>query len=311
MNGKIVEIRTEGAYIHAERGFMVAVAGAKEVGRIALDQIDAVIGNAQGLVWSNELLARLAASGAPLVLINRKHWPVGVLVGLAGHHRQGARFAKQAGLSKATKARLWKTIVQAKLRAQASTLEAFGESAARLRRLASQVRSGDPGNLEAQAARVYWMQLLGTEFRRDTSGAGANALLNFGYTVLRSAVTKAIVAAGLHPSLGVHHRNEFNSAALADDLMEPFRPIIDACVRSLLDNGVCEVSVEAKRALALWLYRDSSTDSGSTPVGTCIERFVGSFAQLIEGERVELAIPEGMAPGSLRDLGREGWSGTT
>lgn len=309
MNGRIVEIGTDGAYVHAERGFLVAAKGTREVGRVALDEIDAVIGNAHGLVWSNEVLARLAASGAPVVLVNRKQWPVGVLLGLAGHHRQGARAAKQAGLSKATKGRLWKTIVQAKLRAQACTLEAFGEPSARLLRLASQVRSGDPGNMEAQGARVYWTQLFGADFRRDADGEGTNALLNFGYTVLRAAVTRAIVATGLSPCLGLKHKSQFNSAALADDLMEPFRPIVDACVRSLRDKGVCELNVYAKRALALWLYREISNDSGSSPIGTCIERLVGSLAQLIEGQDCDLPFPSGMSPDSLRDLGNEGLNG--
>lgn len=234
MIGRIIEIASDGRYLHVDRGFVVIKHAEVEQARVPIDDIGAIIGNAHGLTWSNELLVRLAERGAPLVLVNKQHRPVGLLLSLEGNHRQGLRLTRQAEVSKPLRKRLWKRLVEAKLLAQARTLEAFGATGQPLRRLATGVRAGDPDNREAQGAKTYWPLLLGDSFRRDQDLDGPNALLNYGYTVLRAAVARAIVAAGLHPTLGLMHRNEFNSAALADDLMEPFRPLIDAAVRGLL-----------------------------------------------------------------------------
>jgi CRISPR-associated protein Cas1 len=303
MIGRIIEVASDGRYLHADRGFMVIKHGDTEQTRVPLDDIGAVIGNAHGLTWSNELLVRLAERGAPLVLVNRQHRPVALLLSLEGNHRQGMRLVRQAEITRPLRKKLWKRLVEAKLLGQARTLEAFGATGQPLRRLAAGVRSGDPENREAQGARAYWPLLLGKDFRRDPDRDGANSLLNYGYTVLRAAVARAIVAVGLHPTLGLMHRNEFNSAALADDLMEPFRPLIDATVRGLLDRGNQEVDHSAKRVLALALYRSIPTDVGESPIATAIERLALSLAQIIEGEREHLELPGESTPQALRQMG--------
>lgn len=302
MIGRIIEIVSDGRYLHADRGFFVIRHGDIEQARVPLDDVGAVIGNAHGLTWSNELLVRLAERGAPVVLINRQHRPVALLLSLEGNHRQGHRLVLQAEISRPVRKQLWKRLVEAKLLAQARTLEAFGLSGQSLRRLAAGVRSGDPDNREAQGARAYWPLLLGKSFRRDSDLDGANALLNYGYTVLRAAVARSIVAAGLHPTLGLMHRNEFNAAALADDLMEPFRPLIDAAVRGLLDQGNQAIDQTTKRILALTLYRSIPTDAGDSPITTAIERLVLSLAQIVEGERKHLELPGELTPEALREM---------
>lgn len=302
MTDRIIEIASDGRYLHAHRGFLVIRKGEEEQARVPLDSVAAVIGNAHGLVWSNELLVRLAERGAPLVLVDRSHKPVGLLLGIDGHHRQGLRLMRQAEMKRPARKRLWRRIVQAKLLAQARTLEAFGSTGALLRRLARGVRSGDPDNREAQGARAYWPLLMGPEFRRDPDLPGANGLLNYGYTVLRAAVARAIVAAGMHPTLGLQHSNQFNAAALADDLMEPFRPLIDACVRGLLDSGTTDVDAASKRLLALCLYRDVPTGAGMSPMFTAIERLAVSLAQILEGTTDRLELPGELSPDALRLL---------
>ena len=117
--------------------------------------------------------------------------------------------------------------MRAKLQQQGAALEATGAPTAPLTMLARRVRSGDPDNLEAQGAQKYWRLLFGDDFRRDQQGAGLNGMLNYGYTVLRAATARAVVSAGLHPTLGIHHSNEGNAMRLVDDLMEPFRPMVD------------------------------------------------------------------------------------
>src|SRR3546814_8596637 len=108
--------------------------------------------------------------------------------------------------------------------------------------MARRVRSGDPDNVEAQAARKYWPALMGSEFRRDQNAGGSNALLNYGYTVMRSCVARSIIGAGLHPAIGLHHHSRLNGFALADDLVEPFRPLVDGLVRRMTDEGVTTVT---------------------------------------------------------------------
>ncbi|HUO45014.1 MAG TPA: type II CRISPR-associated endonuclease Cas1 [Burkholderiales bacterium] len=157
--------------------------------------------------------------------------------------------------------------------------------------LVSKVRSGDPDNLEAQGARRYWNLLFGEDFRRDQSSGGINAMLNYGYTILRATTARAIVAAGLHPTIGLYHSNEGNAMRLVDDLMEPFRPIVDLKVWQLQRGGEDEITPETKRALVRTMYDDMQTDVGATPVTVCTQKLATSLAQVFLGERNGLDLP--------------------
>jgi len=157
--------------------------------------------------------------------------------------------------------------------------------------LVTKVKSGDPENIEAQGAQRYWRLLFGDAFRRDQDGGGLNGLLNYGYTVLRAATARAVVAAGLHPSIGLHHSNDNNAMRLVDDVMEPFRPVIDLRVWHLRRNGDSEVTPETKRALVRTLYDDMQTDAGATPVMVCAQKLAVSLAQVYLGEREKLDLP--------------------
>jgi CRISPR-associated protein Cas1 len=133
--------------------------------------------------------------------------------------------------------------------------------------------------------------LFGEEFRRDQQGAGLNAMLNYGYTVLRAATARAVIAAGLHPTIGLHHSNEGNAMRLVDDLMEPFRPMIDLKVWQLHKQGEGQISPESKRALVRTLYDDMQTSAGVTPVIVCAQKLAISLAQIFMGEKDKLDLP--------------------
>jgi CRISPR-associated protein Cas1 len=193
--------------------------------------------------FTQAVLAGLAAAGGTFIVSNEKHLPAAMLLPLSTHSTQTERFARQAAVSLPTRKRAWQQIVQAKLRAQARLLEETTGADQGLRQMAARVRSGDPDNLEAQAARIYWQALFGKDasaepFRRDPEGEGINAHLNYGYAVLRAIVARALCASGLHPSLGVHHHNRYDTFCLADDLMEPFRPLVDRVVARLRLSGL-------------------------------------------------------------------------
>ena len=270
-----------------------------ELGQVPLDDIAAVIANAHGLTYTNNLLVALAERGAPFVLCGANHNAVGMLVTLDGHHVQAKRIEAQIGATQPTLKRLWAAIVKAKLEQQAAALEAMGASTVPLQALVGKVRSGDPDNIEGQGARRYWTLLFGDDFRRDQSGEGLNALLNYGYTILRSAMARAVVASGLHPSLGLHHSNDANAMRLVDDLMEPFRPVVDLKVWQLNRAGEAMVTPETKRALVRVLYDDMQTTLGVTPVMVCMQRLATSLAQIYLGERPKLDLPLPGLPLSL------------
>ncbi|MEM9522559.1 MAG: type II CRISPR-associated endonuclease Cas1, partial [Pseudomonadota bacterium] len=229
---QIIDIATEGRHLSRDRGFLKVSEDGSEIGRTPLDQIAGVIVHAHGTTWSTSLLTALADRGAPVVLCAANHAPKSVLLPIEGHHAQGARMRAQWQAKTPLLKRAWKQVVTSKVLMQAAALEAIGEVSAPLTMMARKVTSGDGGNIEARAARHYWPRMMGPEFRRDTGALDENALLNYGYTVLRAATARAVVAAGLHPTIGLFHSNRGNAFALADDLMETFRPLVDCAVRS-------------------------------------------------------------------------------
>lgn len=302
MIGHIVEIADDRRHLSVRRGFMVVhdTEGERRLlGQVPLDDIAAVIANAYGITYTGNLLVALAERGVPFVLCAANHNAVGMLLTLNGHHVQAHRMEAQIAASQPTRKRLWAAIVRCKLEQQAAALEATGVPHMPLAALAKKVRSGDPENMEAQGARRYWTLLFGKDFRRDQQGDGVNALLNYGYAIVRSATARAVVAAGLHPSVGLHHSNDGNPMRLVDDLMEPFRPMIDLKVWRLQCSGHHQVTPETKRMLAHILYDDMQTSAGTTPMMACMQKLATSLAQVYVGQREKLDLPLPSLPLSL------------
>jgi CRISP-associated protein Cas1 len=302
MIGRIVEVADDKRHLFLSRGFLVVQeteGERKELGQVPLDDIAAVIANAHGLSYTNNLLVALAERCAPFVLCAANHNAVGMLLPIEGNYQQAKRFDAQVAASQPMAKRLWAEIVKSKLQQQAAALAATGAPSVPLQALVRKVRSGDPDNFEAQGARRYWSLLFGDEFRRDQQGDGANAMLNYGYTVLRAATARAVVAAGLHPTLGLHHSNEGNAMRLVDDLMEPFRPVMDLKVWQVYTQGETHVTPETKRALVRTLYDDMQTATGATPVMVCAQKLATSLAQVFLGERGKLDLPLPGLPLSL------------
>lgn len=294
MIGRIVEVADDQRHLSLYRGFMVVqeTKGERQkLGQVPLDDIAAVIANAHGLSYTNNLLVALAERGAPFVLCAANHNAVGMLLPIEGNFEQSRRIEAQIAASRPTHKRLWAAVVRAKLEQQAAALAAVGAPAAPLTALARKVKSGDPLNIEAQGARRYWALLFGKDFRRDQRASGLNALLNYGYTLLRAAMARAIIAAGLHPSIGLHHSNDYNAMRLVDDLMEPFRPLADLKVWQLWRNDEPELTPVTKRALVHILYDDMQSSTGVTPVMVCMQRLATSLAQVYLGQRDKLDLP--------------------
>ena len=296
MLGQIVEISNPGQRLSLYRGFLRVENGEGHVGDVPLDDIEAVIASTPALTYSNQLIAALAERGAPLVICSPRFDPAAVLLPLTGHHAQGTRIEAQAAASRPTAKRLWADLVRCKIKAQAAALNEISQSPLALETLARRVRSGDPNNIEAQAAQKYWPAFFGSDFRRDRTAEGLNVFLNYGYTVLRASAARAIVGAGLHPSLGIHHKSGGNSLRLADDLMEPFRPAVDLLVRELREEGITELSPAIKRRLASVLHADYATDEGVSTLSNVLGRCAQSLAEIYLGERLDLKLPRSILP---------------
>ncbi len=294
MIGRIIEVADDRRHLFLSRGFLVVqdTEGERnELGQIPLDDIAAVIANAHGLSYTNNLLVALAERCAPFVLCAANHNAVGMVMTIDGNYQQAKRYDAQIAATLPLIKRMWADIVKSKLQQQAAALEAAGSPHIPLQALVRKVRSGDPENFEAQGAKRYWGLLFGDDFRRDQQGGGINAMLNYGYTVLRAATARAVIAAGLHPTIGLHHSNEGNAMRLVDDLMEPFRPMIDLKVWQLNKQGETMVTPESKRALVRTLYDDMQTSTGATPVMVCAQKLAVSLAQVFMGEKDKLDLP--------------------
>lgn len=302
MIGRVIEVIESDRHLSLEYGNMLIRDSTNIVGRVALDDVSAVIVNPFGATQSAGLLAELAERNIPFIIAGKNFSPVGMMLAIEGNFVQSARIERQIEASRPTSKRLWQSIVRAKLDMQAMALEVVEAESLPVRALIPKVRSGDPENFEAQAARLYWRRMFGRTFRRDRELVGINSFLNYGYAVLRSATARAVVAAGLHPGIGIHHRNAYNPMRLVDDLMEPYRPLVDIRVHGLVAAGHEEVTTEVKRRLVSVINTDVPTSLGASPVSVALHYLATSLSQVYSGDRDQLELPTSRMIDEVRDL---------
>jgi CRISPR-associated protein Cas1 len=293
---KVVEVSSGPTYLSLAHHQMVIERPEQEKRTLPIEDLGVLLLDNAAITCTQALLAALLDSGAAVVVCGANHLPAGLLLPFAGHSTQGERLRAQVDAGQPLIKRLWQTLVAAKLRQQAAVLqEAIGRDEG-LAALARRVRSGDPDNLEAQGAQRYWPALLGRDFRRDRAGEAPNDLLNYGYAVLRATVGRALVASGLYPGLGIHHRNRANAFALADDAMEPYRPYVDWRVRQMQDGDAPwpQMVPESKRALLSILNETIVIDGRKSPLFLAIQSTAASLAESFLSGALSLALPEGL-----------------
>lgn len=281
---------------------------AETVASIPCEDIGLVVVDNPGSTYTHAALARLLDAGAALVVCDAKHLPAGVLLPFANHTEVIWRLEDQIALPKPRRKRLWQQIVAAKIRNQAANLDHEPDAQRRLLAMASAVKSGDPANIESQAARLYWLAWLdeAAGFQRRADGGDAiNVLLNYGYAIMRAAVARALVGAGLLPALGLHHSNRSNAFCLADDFMEPLRPLVDAVVRRLARGGVQHLDREAKTELLGLLAAEVRLGQRTGPLMVQLHRSTASLARCIHRQQDQLDIIEAcsFSRTSLADVG--------
>lgn len=242
--------------------------------------------------YTHAVLRDLATEGASLIVCGEDHLPVGVLLPFSRHCQLVQRIHEQIEATTARKKRIWQQLVRGKISASADVL-APTPGSQHLRALVSQVRSGDPANVEARAAKYFWANWLPNtdRFRREQDGDGINALLNYGYAIVRAILARAIVSAGYCPALGIHHHHRSNPFCLADDLIEPLRPIVDLTVRSLCECGILAIDRQSKEKLLKIMTYTVRCDDTIGPLNVVVHRYVSSFGECLRGESKRLSIP--------------------
>ena len=252
--------------------------------RIAVEDIAWIVLDLPQISLSTALLSACMDAGVVVITTDQTHTPNGMLLPFHRHHRQGEIATLQVSLSLPLKKRLWQTVIKAKINNQAINLLTCGRDATALQSMAHLVGSGDPDNTEARAARTYWPRLF-SDFVREDATDKRNALLNYGYAIVRSAVARALVAVGLIPVLGLNHASVTNAFNLADDMVEPFRPYVDHHVWELTMKGTVaqgQTTVEERRSLASILTETTTFGAERVTLLTATEQTAESLIRAMQ-----------------------------
>lgn len=289
----VIEVSQETAALRVREGCLAITAEDGRTKTAPLTEIGIVLLSAPHATCSVAALAELAHQGTPVVVCDRTMKPAGMMLPFRGHHEIATRISAQAVASVPLRRRLWKALIQSKIAGQAAILMEATGSDHGLPRLVRRVRSGDPANVEARAARRYWKYLFGADFRRRRGVGIANKMLDYSYAVLRAAVVRGICLAGLHPSLGIHHHHRSNAFALADDLIEPFRPKVDAVVfrRLKASEGQQDLTPSIKRSLVGCLDERLPFHGEQRTVTDGIMHSATSMAGVFIGSQAKLSLP--------------------
>jgi len=267
-----------------------------EVKQAPIEDIGILILDHQQITITQSVLAKLLANNTAVVSCDDTHHPTGLLLNLDGHTLQSQKQQAQLEASVPLKKQLWQQTVTAKIENQAALLVQEREDAQYLLRLAKDVKSGDADNNEAQAAAYYWKRLFPAflDFRRERYGPPPNQLLNYGYSILRALVARSLVASGLLPTFGIHHRNQYNSYCLADDMMEPYRPFVDKVVCDIvrMNGKFLEMTPKMKQALLAIPAMDVQIGGQKSPLMNAVQRTTASLAKCFEGSTRKLLFPE-------------------
>ena len=288
---RVLDISSQ-SYIHKRNQQLIIDQNGETVGSAPIEDLGFLILQHPAITLSLSVITACQNNNVIIVFCDEKHLPSSTLLPLfKGHSLHSKILSQQISMKLAAKKRLWKEIVSLKISQQHKTLEELGKNSERLKKMSQKVRSGDPENIEAQAAKLYWKELSEGKFKRDVNGNGVNTLLNYGYSICRALFARAIVAGGLHPTLGLHHHNQYNGLCLADDLMEPCRPWVDFCVVNLLNEGLSEINMVTKSKLLSLLSAEVRYDKKTMPLMVACHYFIARLRKIYEGEDVKLIYP--------------------
>ncbi len=274
--------------------------GPREKVTLPIEDLGVVVLDHQQITITHQAIAAMLDNCVALVTCDSHHLPAGLLLPLSGNLLQSERFNAQVNSSVPLRKQLWQQTIQSKIRNQAKALQRLRHIDLRpMMRWAADVRSGDADNLEGRAAAYYWRALYGElipDFVRDREGVPPNNLLNYGYAIVRAMTARALVAAGLLPTLGIHHHNRYNAYCLADDIMEPYRPYVDVTVDQMRDPDGEEqfplLLPEIKRQLLSLTTQEVMIGGKRRPMMVAIDVTAKSLMKCYSGEARSILYPE-------------------
>lgn len=284
---------SEPAYLHLNHQQLLIDKNGDTIAQIPIEDLGVVILQNPAIVITQAVIVACQKNNVVLVFCDERHLPYSVLLPISeGNNLHNKVLQQQIDLKLPTKKRLWQQIVKRKITEQADTLKKLDKNHKPLERLAERVKAGDPDNLEAQAAQAYWKLLFGDGFRRDTDLDGVNSLLNYGYSIMRAMVARAIVGSGLHPTIGLHHHNQYNGLCLADDLMEPFRPWVDLKVYQMAESKPeLQVDKESKIPLLNLLSETVLWEQQNMPLMVACHYLTANLKRAYENSAIRLDYP--------------------
>lgn len=251
---------------------------------IPIEDITSMIVETSQCTITSYALSRLAAFNIVTIFCNEKGIPNGVLLPFGSHSRQLKMVNAQCSMSLPLKKQLWKQIVIDKITNQANCLKLFKRNEyEKMMALIKQVNSGDSGNIESVAAVLYFKSLFGRDFKRSDDNI-FNAAMNYGYSIIRSLIARQIAALGFLPCMGIHHHSELNNFNLADDLIEPFRPLVDAYVAMRFSFDEAELMPEEKVGLYNLVNYEMCVDGLSYSVVTAVNEYIASFSSAVSAQ---------------------------
>ena len=260
----------------------------EDVGVVVLENMQVTITTA--------LLRHLTQNNVAVITCDDKHMPIGLLQPLEGHSLQSQRYKHQLQATVPLKKNLWQQTIQAKILNQGAHLfERTANPINNFKYWAKEVTSGDSKNHEARAAAYYWQHIFEVSgFTRLRSGIPPNNLLNYGYAILRAITARALVSSGLFPTFGIHHHNKYNPYCLADDIMEPYRPYVDAIVGFIIDNfdNYDELTIDIKKELLQLPVVDVMIDGKKSPLMLAMSRTTNSLVECFAGTSRKLIYPK-------------------
>ena len=284
-----------------ERSDMPDVLKKESVRTIPIEDIGVVVLDNRQITITHGLLEALLENNCSVITCDSRSMPVGLMLPLCGNTVQSERFRDQLDASVPLKKQLWQQTVKAKIDNQAAVLAACaGAETGCMRRWSADVRSGDPDNLEGRAAAYYWKSLFAgvpglSNFTRDRQGIPPNNLLNYGYAILRAVIARSLVSSGLLPTLGIHHHNRYNAYCLADDVMEPYRPLVDSLVFCIVNEYGGDMPEDITKELKMRLLGIPVTDvrigGKRSPLMVAATQTTASLYKCFTGEARRIAYP--------------------
>jgi len=259
---------------------------------VPIEDIGFIIIENQEVYISIPALSKLSSNNVSVIFCNNKHMPQSMLLNIESHHLQQEHLKNQINASEPLKKQLWQQIIKAKILNQSIVLEKLNINTNPLKYYATKVLSGDSDNREAVAASYYWKHLFDFDFKRERYGTYPNLFLNYGYTILRAAVARAISGSGLLNTLGIHHHNRYNAFCLADDIMEPYRPLIDAKVLEIIKKyDEQDLILPIKAALLKTLTQTVYFEDRKSPLMVALSTTTSSLQKCFSGTSRKIIYP--------------------